>query len=84
MWEATALLWQEEPEQAWVVLREPLEAFLDSPGIVDYWLAFLVLARAVADMRTPEESLEVLEDLRRRARLDPLDPQRSSAGVAAR
>jgi tetratricopeptide (TPR) repeat protein/lambda repressor-like predicted transcriptional regulator len=93
VWEATALLWQEEPEQAWVVLREPLEAFLDSPGIVDYWLAFLVLARAVADMRTAgglpaeparaQDSLEVLENLRRRARLDPLDPQRSSAGVAA-
>lgn len=92
VWEATALLWQEEPEQAWAVLHEPLEAFLDSPGIVDYWLAFLVLARAVADMRTLEgrsepapakESLEVLEDLRRRARLDPLDRQRSSAGVAA-
>ena len=28
-------------------------------------------------------SLEDLEDLRRCARLDPLDPQRSSAGVAA-
>jgi tetratricopeptide (TPR) repeat protein len=93
VWEATALLWQEEPEQAWAVLREPLEALVDSPGIVDYWLAYLVLARAVADMRTPDgrsteparaqESLEVLADLRRRARLDPLDPQRSSAGVAA-
>ena len=53
VWEATALLWQEEPEKAWVVLREPLEGFVDSPGIVDYWLAFLVLARAAADMRTP-------------------------------
>lgn len=93
VWEATALLWQDEPAQAWVVLHEPLEAFLDSPGIVDHWLAFLVLARAAADMRASggrptdsapvQESLEVLEDLRRRARRDPLDPQRSSAGVAA-
>lgn len=92
VWEATALLWQEEPAEAWVALRDPLEAFLDSPGIVDYWMAFLVLARAVADMRTPPgdrpsdedtAALEDLEDLRRGARLDPLDPQRSSAGVAA-
>jgi tetratricopeptide (TPR) repeat protein len=92
VWEATALLWQEEPAQAWAVLREPLEAFLDSPGIVDYWMAFLVLARAVADLRSPpgdrpsgEDTtpLEDLADLRRGARLDPLDPQRSSAGVAA-
>lgn len=94
VWEATALLWQEEPEQAWTVLRDPLEAFLDSHGIVDHWLAYLVLARAVADMRTRPgratrddptalQALATLEDLRRRARLDPLDAQRSSAGVAA-
>ena len=92
VWEATALLWQEEPEQAWAALRDPLEAFLDSAGIADYWMAFLVLARAAADTRTPsggrpsEEdttALEDLEDMRRRARLDPLGAQRSSAGVAA-
>ncbi|MCP3422885.1 ATP-binding protein [Nocardioides pinisoli] len=93
VWEAMALLWQEEPEQAWAVLHDPLEAFLDSRGIVDYWLAYLVLARAVADMctrpgrrtrdPTAPRALAALEDLRRRARLDPLDPRRSSAGVAA-
>ena len=94
VWEATALVWQEEPAEAWVALRDPLEAYLDSPGIVDCWMAFLVLARAAADMRTPPgdrpsdedtaAALEDLEDLRRGARLDPLDPQRSSAGVRGR
>ncbi|MFC7723908.1 ATP-binding protein [Nocardioides sp. GCM10028917] len=101
VWEATALLWQDEPEQAWAALHDPLDAFLDSAGIADYWLAFLVLARAAADARTPPgggasdevataleglegpEDLEDLEAMRRRARLDPLDAQRSSAGVAA-
>ncbi|WP_416954091.1 ATP-binding protein [Nocardioides sp. T5] len=92
VWEATALLWQDEPVQAWDVLRDSLEAFLDSPGIVDYWLAFLVLARAAADLcaspgrRATTEAttaIEDLADLRRRARFDPLDPRRSSAGVAA-
>ncbi|MCY4727089.1 AAA family ATPase [Nocardioides sp. STR2] len=95
VWEATALLWQDEPARAWAALRDPLAAFLDSPGIVDYWMAFLVLARAAADLPadrarrgsrgdpTALEVLEDLEDLRRAARRDPLDPQRSSAGVAA-
>lgn len=91
VWEATALLWQDEPEQAWAALRDPLEAFLDSPAIADFWLAYLVLARAAADMPTPpggrtsagHTDVEDLEDLRRRARLDPLAPPRASAGVAA-
>ncbi|HYJ26679.1 MAG TPA: AAA family ATPase [Nocardioides sp.] len=92
VWEATALLWQDEPGQAWVALHDPLEAFLDSPGIADYWLAFLVLARAAADARAPSRgrpsaedtaASEDLEAMRRRARLDPLAGQRSSAGVAA-
>ena len=92
VWEAAALLWQDEPERAWAALRDPLAAFLDSPGIVDYWMAFLVLARAVADMCTDRArrwpvgdptALEDLEDLRRAARRDPLDPQRTAAGVAA-
>jgi len=94
VWEATALLWQDEPEQAWTVLRDPLEAFVDSPGIADHWHAYVVLARAAADVRaaararpqgdgTVPDPLEDLEDLRRRARIDPLASHRSSAGVAA-
>ncbi len=85
VWEATALLWQEEPERRGSALRDPLEAFLDSPGIVDYWMAFLVLARAAADMRTPpgdrpsDEDTAALEDLEDLRRAGPARPARPAA-----
>lgn len=76
VWEAATLLWSGRPTEAWTALHDPLEAMLDNRGIVDFWMAFLFLARAGADRAALGDGATTAElvELRRRALVDPLDP----------
>ena len=78
VWEAMTLLWSGRPADAWAALHDPLEAMLDNRGIGDFWMAFLVLARAGADRAALGDGSTTAElvELRRRALVDPLDPGR--------
>jgi tetratricopeptide (TPR) repeat protein/transcriptional regulator with XRE-family HTH domain len=78
IWEAATMLWSGRPAEAWEALHDPLEAMLDNRGVADFWLGFLFLARAGADLAAQGEPATTAElvELRRRALVDPLDPGR--------